>query len=218
MSTSKTNISKKPAEIASAIDKLCEEFKKPIEGLRQYFSVDGSMMSKINVSRFYLAVVSTIFPKVDEVYDWLERNRPNLLGPVQRRLETLRASHNKSNETLLKAWCYPDDQSIDTDGPVKDCITYCVVLQEVLADTAATLRTDLDKKPTGGGGKVDSPNEKSSKTWCWKLCEKTKDVFRRIPYWIYILTLFFAALLTCLYYLGGLEPIKLFIYGLFTNK
>jgi len=121
------------------------------------------MMSKIQVSQFYLAVVSSIFPKVDEVYDWLERNRPNLLGPVQRRLEGLRASHNKANETLSKAWCDPDDQSIDTSGPVKDCITYCVVLQEVLADTAATLRTDLDKKTTGAsGGKAEDTKARFS--------------------------------------------------------
>jgi hypothetical protein len=41
--------------------------------------------------------------------------------------------------------------------------------------------------------------------------EKKKCILRKIPYWIYILTLFFAALLTCLYYLGWLGPIKGFI-------
>jgi hypothetical protein len=41
--------------------------------------------------------------------------------------------------------------------------------------------------------------------------EERKEILRRIPYWIYIFILFFAALLTCLYYLGWLEPIKAFI-------
>jgi len=35
---------------------------------------------------------------------------------------------------------------------------------------------------------------------------------KRIPRWIYVLVLFLAALLTCLYYLGWLEPIKTFVY------
>jgi len=48
--------------------------------------------------------------------------------------------------------------------------------------------------------------------------EKNKGIFKRIPYWIYILTLFFAALLTCLYYLGWLEPIKSFIYKVLLHK
>ena len=68
------------------------------------------------------------------------------------------------------------------------------------------------------GGKADSPNEKTSESWIWKLYKKTKAFFMRIPYWIYILTLFFAALLTCLYHLGWLESIKMFVYRLFTHK
>jgi hypothetical protein len=71
-----------------------------------------------------------------------------------------------------------------------------------------------EQKPPGASGE-----EKDGQgTWYWKLYEKTKAVFSRIPHWIYILTLFLAALLTCLYYLGGLQPIKLFIYRLFTHK
>jgi len=48
--------------------------------------------------------------------------------------------------------------------------------------------------------------------------EKNKGILKKIPYWIYILTLFFAALLTCLYYLGWLEPIKAFIYRIVIHK
>jgi len=38
--------------------------------------------------------------------------------------------------------------------------------------------------------------------------EKKKGIIKRIPYWIYILIAFLAALLTSLHYLGLLEPIK----------
>lgn len=38
---------------------------------------------------------------------------------------------------------------------------------------------------------------------------------KRIPRWIYVLVLFLAALLTILYYLGWLEPVKAFIYNIF---
>jgi len=34
---------------------------------------------------------------------------------------------------------------------------------------------------------------------------------KRIPRWTYVLVIFLAALLTCLYYLGWLEPIRAFI-------
>jgi hypothetical protein len=58
--------------------------------------------------------------------------------------------------------------------------------------------TGLSNKQDNGG-KTDLPDKKLG-------------IFKRIPYWIYILTIFFAALLTCLYYiLGWLEPIKAFI-------
>jgi len=38
--------------------------------------------------------------------------------------------------------------------------------------------------------------------------EKKKGIIKRIPYWIYILIAFLAALLMSLHYLGLLEPIK----------
>ena len=48
--------------------------------------------------------------------------------------------------------------------------------------------------------------------------EKNKGILKKILYWIYIFTLFFAALLTCLFYLGWLEPIKTFISRILLNK
>jgi hypothetical protein len=45
-----------------------------------------------------------------------------------------------------------------------------------------------------------------------------KGILRKIPYWIYIFILFLAALLTCLYYLGWLEPIKEFICKILWRK
>jgi hypothetical protein len=48
--------------------------------------------------------------------------------------------------------------------------------------------------------------------------EKKICILKRIPYWIYILALFFAALLTCLFYLGWLEPIKAFIYRIVLHR
>ena len=75
-----------------------------------------------------------------------------------------------------------------------------------------------EKGEHGNGGNADSSNEKKSESWFWKLYTRTKAFFKRIPYWIYILTLFFAGLLACLDYLGVLEPIKVFVYRLFTNK
>ena len=41
---------------------------------------------------------------------------------------------------------------------------------------------------------------------------------KRIPRWIYVLVIFLAALLTCLYYLGWLDPVKVFIYRLAVPK
>jgi hypothetical protein len=51
-----------------------------------------------------------------------------------------------------------------------------------------------------------------------KTGEKEKGILRRIPYWIYILVCFLAALLTCLYYLGWLEPFKEFIVKMIWPK
>ena len=48
--------------------------------------------------------------------------------------------------------------------------------------------------------------------------EKNKGILKRILYWIYIFTLFFAALLTCLHLLGWLEPIKAFISKIMLHK
>ncbi|MFZ0033370.1 MAG: hypothetical protein WAK60_00085 [Sedimentisphaerales bacterium] len=48
--------------------------------------------------------------------------------------------------------------------------------------------------------------------------KKNKGIFKRISYWIYIPILFFAALLTCLFYLGWLEPIKAFIRNILRHK
>ncbi|MFH1718894.1 MAG: hypothetical protein ABIF19_16180 [Planctomycetota bacterium] len=42
---------------------------------------------------------------------------------------------------------------------------------------------------------------------------KAKVVFRKVPNWVY----FLAALLTCLYHLGCLESVKMFVYRLFTH-
>lgn len=52
----------------------------------------------------------------------------------------------------------------------------------------------------------------------WKPLKKMRAIIKKIPYWIYILVRFFAALLTCLSLLGWLESFKVFFSKLFTHK
>jgi hypothetical protein len=80
-----------------------------------------------------------------------------------------------------------------------------------------------ETEPQGNGGQdndgqVDSPNEKTSESGLWKLIKKMLAIFKRVPYWINILMLFLAALLTCLYPLKWLDPIKQFVYKLFIHE
>lgn len=73
------------------------------------------------------------------------------------------------------------------------------------------------KQPTSGKAGETEQNtaiakkEKSTE-------KKNKGRLKRIRNWIYILTVFLAALLTCLYYLDWLEPIKAFIYRILWHK
>lgn len=61
-------------------------------------------------------------------------------------------------------------------------------------------------------------HEETTNSWHCGLYEKGKALVRRIPNWIYIVTLFLAALLTCLYYMGWLEPFKSYISTIMLRK
>jgi hypothetical protein len=108
------------------------------------------------------------------------------------------------------------------DNTVNILYIHCYVALTTLSEwlkteayiTTALKAVEADLLKAASGEKADLSNKKVTEG----TKEKNKGIFKRIPYWIYILTLFFAALLTCLYYLGWLEPIKAFISKILLHK
>jgi hypothetical protein len=111
---------------------------------------------------------------------------------IRRRCGDIKKSVTELQNIISDSISKPDSW-IKVTNRLNDLIDDFEALSESLAEGE-------EKSKLAGGGKADLPNGK------------------RIPYWIYILTLFFAALLTCLFYLGCLEPIKAFISKILLNK
>jgi len=62
---------------------------------------------------------------------------------------------------------------IKVTGRLESFIADLNDLSELLAEASQSQTKSEEKDGQSNGGKVDSPNEKSSETWYWKLYEKT---------------------------------------------
>jgi len=85
-------------------------------------------------------------------------------------------------------------------------------IRQILASVLARLCVYFDEEieTPSSPQKPAETGRNTTPTIGWRLWSCVK----RIPRWIYVLVIFLAALLTCLYYLGWLEPIKTFIYNI----
>jgi hypothetical protein len=129
---------------------------------------------KVNKTWTVLSELEQVLPQIDRVCDWLERNQPELFGPLQRKSEAVKALMKEAKRAVCTAQDVPPSLTTfqanydKTALPlISDLNNDFVHLAELLKNTARDLATAKIKKPktsARGGETEDIKNQKSAET------------------------------------------------------
>lgn len=141
-----------------------------------------------NYAREFESKFQNLYKNVDDFYDKLVQGKLNEERERDERIQLLEDEAQQLAQHVSNAQCL--------------CLTDKTIMQRIIGNKGVR-----ELEQTGDEAATRKHSE----------AEKKKGSFRRLFGIIGAVVAFFAALLTCLYYLGWLEPIKLFIRSLFAR-